>query len=30
MKEASQTIAALTPGLVDGVVKDIMKFVDGE
>jgi len=30
MKEGSQTVAALTPGLVDGVAKDVMKFVDGE
>lgn len=30
MKEGSQTVAALTPGLVDGVAKDIMEFMDGE
>jgi len=30
MKEECQTVAALTPGLADGVAKDIVKFVDGE
>jgi hypothetical protein len=30
MKEESQAIAALAPGLIDGVAKDIIKFMDGE
>ena len=30
MKEESQTVTGLAPGLVDGVAKDIMKFMDGE
>jgi len=30
MKEECQTVAALTPELVDSVAKDIVTFVDGE
>jgi hypothetical protein len=30
MKEASPTVAALAPGLVDSVAKNMTKFVDGE